>query len=343
MSSLCFFSALKYLPLAEATAINYGTPILVIILAVVFLGERMTRPRIALVLAGIAGMFLIVRPGSVVFQGAALLALGSAVFYGVFQILTRMLAGEDSRVLLFYPALVGTVMLTALLPWLGIGYRDAWSDVVFIGVAGMLGTFGHFLFILAFQRAPASALSPFTYMQLVFATLDRLGRVRQFSRCVDDRRHGGDRRQRPPDHAARAPAREGRRGAAGGRLSRGAQVGSAMVSGAWDDASAARPDMCRPHGPSISIRGKHERRPTRTKPRIGFIGLGLMGHGMAKNVVTKGYPLTVCAHRNRKPLEDLLAAGAKEVKTHADVARRVGHRVPLRHRHAADRADRLRR
>ncbi len=76
LSSLCFFSALKYLPLAEATAINYGTPILVIILAVVFLGERMTRPRIALVLAGIAGMFLIVRPGSVVFQGAALLALG---------------------------------------------------------------------------------------------------------------------------------------------------------------------------------------------------------------------------------------------------------------------------
>ena len=46
-----------------------------------------------------------------------------------------------------------------------------------------------------------------------------------------------------------------------------------------------------------------------TKPRIGFIGLGLMGHGMAKNLVTKGYPLTVCAHRNRKPLEDLLAAG----------------------------------
>ena len=45
-----------------------------------------------------------------------------------------------------------------------------------------------------------------------------------------------------------------------------------------------------------------------TKPgAIGFtLGLGLMGHGMAKNVVTKGYPLTVCAHRNRKPLEDLL-------------------------------------
>ena len=58
-----------------------------------------------------------------------------------------------------------------------------------------------------------------------------------------------------------------------------------------------------------------------TKPRIGFIGLGLMGHGMAKNIVTKGFPLTVRAHRNRKPLEDLLAAGAKEAATHADLAR----------------------
>jgi 3-hydroxyisobutyrate dehydrogenase-like beta-hydroxyacid dehydrogenase len=60
---------------------------------------------------------------------------------------------------------------------------------------------------------------------------------------------------------------------------------------------------------------------TGAKPRIGFIGLGLMGHGMAKNLVTKGFPLTVRVHRNRSPLADLLAAGAKEVATNADVAR----------------------
>ena len=57
------------------------------------------------------------------------------------------------------------------------------------------------------------------------------------------------------------------------------------------------------------------------KPRIGFIGIGLMGHGIAKNLVTKGFPLTVRVNRNRTPLADLLAAGAKEVKTNADVAR----------------------
>ncbi len=57
------------------------------------------------------------------------------------------------------------------------------------------------------------------------------------------------------------------------------------------------------------------------KPRVGFIGLGLMGHGMAKNIVAKGFPLTVRVHRNRKPAEDILAAGAKEAKTSADLAR----------------------
>ena len=57
------------------------------------------------------------------------------------------------------------------------------------------------------------------------------------------------------------------------------------------------------------------------KPRVGFIGLGLMGHGMAKNLVGKGFALTIRVHRNRKPAEDILAAGAKEAKTNAELAR----------------------
>jgi len=57
------------------------------------------------------------------------------------------------------------------------------------------------------------------------------------------------------------------------------------------------------------------------KPRIGFVGVGLMGHGIAKNLVTKGYPLAVRAHRNRGPVDDLVAKGAKEFTTSADVAR----------------------
>ena len=56
-------------------------------------------------------------------------------------------------------------------------------------------------------------------------------------------------------------------------------------------------------------------------PRIGFVGVGLMGHGIAKNLLAKGYPLTLRVHRNRKAAEDLLASGAHEAASHADLAR----------------------
>ncbi|MEM7567816.1 MAG: NAD(P)-dependent oxidoreductase, partial [Pseudomonadota bacterium] len=56
------------------------------------------------------------------------------------------------------------------------------------------------------------------------------------------------------------------------------------------------------------------------KPTIGFIGVGLMGHGMAKNVVEKGYDLVIMGHRNRAPVEDLVARGASEATSPAETA-----------------------
>ena len=57
------------------------------------------------------------------------------------------------------------------------------------------------------------------------------------------------------------------------------------------------------------------------KQRIGIVGVGLMGHGIAKNLVEKGFPLAVRGHRNRAPVDDLVKRGATEVKTNADLAR----------------------
>ena len=57
------------------------------------------------------------------------------------------------------------------------------------------------------------------------------------------------------------------------------------------------------------------------RPRIGFVGIGLMGHGIAKNLVAKGYPLALKLHRNRDVAQDLLAAGATEASSHAELAR----------------------
>src|SRR5271156_2704512 len=60
-----------------------------------------------------------------------------------------------------------------------------------------------------------------------------------------------------------------------------------------------------------------------TKETIGFIGLGLMGHGMAKNIVEKGYPLVITGRRNRKPIEDLVKRGAIEAATPREVGEKA--------------------
>jgi drug/metabolite transporter (DMT)-like permease len=170
-SSLFFMTALSHLPLADATALNYTTPTIVIVLAILFLNERLTPARLAFVVAGLAGMLMIVQPGAEIFKGTSLFALGSALCYALYQITTRMVADEDPRVSLFYPALVGTLLMTFVWPWFGSRIDVAWTDVGWLAGIGVLGTIGHFLLILAFQRAPASALTPFTYIQVVFATL----------------------------------------------------------------------------------------------------------------------------------------------------------------------------
>src|SRR4029078_5051655 len=132
-------------------------------------GERLTRSRMAFVVAGLTGMLMIWQPGAEIFQGASLLALCSAGCYAVYQITTRMLAGEDPRVTLFYPALIGVAIMTLVWPWFGSEISVGWVELARKLALGVLGTIGHFLFILAFQRAPASALTPFTYVHLVFA------------------------------------------------------------------------------------------------------------------------------------------------------------------------------
>ena len=171
-SSICFVYALRDLPIADVTALNYSTPMMVVVLAAFVLGERLTPARIAFVLAGVIGMLLIVRPGTDVFRGASLLALASAAFYATYQIMTRRMADEDSGVLLFYPAFVGAVAMSFALPFsFEALVAMPWTHVAMLVVGGMVGTLGHLLFILAFQRGAASALTPFTYAHLVWATL----------------------------------------------------------------------------------------------------------------------------------------------------------------------------
>ncbi len=169
-SSMFAVLAFRYLPLADATALNYSSPTLVAVMAVLVLKERMTRMRIAFVIAGIVGMLMIVRPGTDVFHGAAVFSVCGAACYALYQVLTSKLAGESGLTLLFYGVAVGLATCTLMLPWFTVSTSIPLRDIAALLASGVLATLGHFLLIRAYQRAPASAIAPFTYMQLVFAT-----------------------------------------------------------------------------------------------------------------------------------------------------------------------------
>ena len=205
-SSLCFMSALKVLPLAEATALNYSTPALVTIMAVVFLDERMTPMRVAFVVLGPArhAADRATRVGAVPGRRAVRDRLG-VVLRDVpgrhAQARPRGLA--DAHVL---PVVGRHARALARSCRSSTGpTRSAGSTSRSSSSAGLIGTLGHYLFLRAFQLASASAITPFTYMQLVWATLIgwvAFGSFPDFLTLVGMARH---RRQRPAHHAARAP------------------------------------------------------------------------------------------------------------------------------------------
>jgi len=171
-SSLSFFAALKVLPLADATGLNYLTPVLVTVMAGWFLREQITWTRWVFVVVGFGGMLLILQPGSGMLQAASFFALGAAGLNATFQILTRKLAGDDLIALIFYPSLVGAVPMSLAVPFFRseFSYLTSLDALLFIAI-GIFGLLGHFLYIQAFQRATASTIAPCTYMQLVWATL----------------------------------------------------------------------------------------------------------------------------------------------------------------------------
>jgi drug/metabolite transporter (DMT)-like permease len=170
-ATVCFFAGLRYLPLAEGSAITLLAPVFIVILAQPILGERPTTSRWAAVIAGFIGILIMLRPGSSVLHPAVLLLLGTAVFNALYQLLTRRLPGDTMYTTLFYSALVGAVAFTLALPW---GFQSdtfSWREVVLLAALGVFAGVAHWLLTRAFLIAPASLLTPFTYVQMLWATL----------------------------------------------------------------------------------------------------------------------------------------------------------------------------
>lgn len=170
-ATACFFTGLRYLPLAEASAITFLAPVLIVILAQPLLGERPTRVRWLAVAMGFAGVLVLLRPGSVAFQPASILLLGCALFNGLYYVLTRKVTGDSVHTTLFYSALVGAVGSTLALPLASDSAPLTGFAALLLVLMGVLAGTGHWLMTRAYLIAPASLLTPFTYVQMVWATL----------------------------------------------------------------------------------------------------------------------------------------------------------------------------
>lgn len=163
-------AAFRVMPLAETTAIIFVAPLLVTVLAVVMLKEQVGPARWIAVITGLCGVLLIARPGGGLVLEGVLYALAGALCYSIYQVLTRQLAASEHPVtMLFYTALVGTAVMTAALPWHWVGAEPGPLEMALIATLGIYGGLGHYLLTRAFHLAPASLLSPFLYVQLVWA------------------------------------------------------------------------------------------------------------------------------------------------------------------------------
>jgi drug/metabolite transporter (DMT)-like permease len=169
-ATFCFFGGLRYLPLAEGSAITFLAPIIVVVLSGPILGERPDRARWIAALTGFAGILILLRPGSAVFHPAALLLLLAALCNALYFLLTRKLVDESVHTTLFYSALVGTLGLTVGLPWEIGGGAPPLKDTLAFVLLGLFAGVGHWSIISAFQHAPAALLTPFAYLQMIWAT-----------------------------------------------------------------------------------------------------------------------------------------------------------------------------
>lgn len=170
LATLGFFGGLRYLPLAEASAITFLAPIFVVALSWPILHERATHARRIASIAGFIGIVILLRPGSAVMHPAVVLLIGAALANALYQLLTRKLLDESVHTTLFYSATVGTVVLSAALPFTVDATQFSHTAIPLFVLMGLLAGLGHWCMTHAYMLAPASLLTPFTYLQMLWAT-----------------------------------------------------------------------------------------------------------------------------------------------------------------------------
>jgi drug/metabolite transporter (DMT)-like permease len=169
--ALTFGWSLGLIPLANITAINMASPLLIVALAVLLGIERVGWRRTLALTVGFIGVLFVVRPGAASFNTAALVAVFSVLFTACRDLATRSI-GDDvpsTIVSLTTTVLVGVIAL-------GFGLTEQWQTIwrvetVYVGLAAILVTAGTFFIISAFRRTDVAVISQYRYAVIVFATL----------------------------------------------------------------------------------------------------------------------------------------------------------------------------
>jgi drug/metabolite transporter (DMT)-like permease len=169
-ATITFFFSISRMGLAEVVAIFEINPLIITILAFIFLKEPVGIRRLLGVSVGLIGALIIIRPGAAVFAPISLLPLLSALCFAAYAISTRFL-GRDEHILtsLLYTTLVGTIVASLIVPtvWTTPTPRDA----ALMLCLGFLGGSGQYLLIKAFTITEAAVVAPFSYVGLIFAVV----------------------------------------------------------------------------------------------------------------------------------------------------------------------------
>jgi drug/metabolite transporter (DMT)-like permease len=170
LSTMSFFSGLRYLPIADTLAIFFIMPLVVTALSPLVLGEHVGVRRWSAVVVGFIGTLIIIRPG---FHGAnvgTLWALAAGLSMAVYMLLTRKIAGSiDALVNNFQNTLIGAILVSFALPavWQPPGIEN-WG---LLAALGAVAAVGHYLMVRAYDFASAPTLAPLAYTEMISAAV----------------------------------------------------------------------------------------------------------------------------------------------------------------------------
>ncbi len=175
LSTYCFVAAVRVMPLADALALVFVEPFIILLLGWALYGERVGPRRLGAAAVGFLGALLVVRPSFEAFGAVAFFPLGTALFFALYIIVTRQLAPfQHPAAMQFHTALAAAVLWLPVMliatpfavPSLAFGWPQGWTWGFLFGV-GLAATVSHMLMSFGLRLAPAATLAPLHYLEIV--------------------------------------------------------------------------------------------------------------------------------------------------------------------------------